>query len=217
MSEEFLQRTYQARDAYLRELGAVDDFVLAPLMNPAFMGGPAWPSLRQAWRVVRNGPRTIIVSDGLSDPFEDQPEPNAGFGLEFLGETADALPAQLGTSWLFDIVYGVSQQAAAHGGFREFIDELGLLSTEVGAPGELKALAGPKGSVGVLLGLRPSVGRAEWDLPGGLVKVVTVKLLQPPELAYIIENGEAGRERLRELFAADGSHHLSSPSRPSVI
>jgi hypothetical protein len=76
--EAFLQATCEARDRFVSSLGVVNPDVLAPLINPSFMGGPMWPDLRQAWRVVRRGSNTIVLSDGLSDPFSDEPEPNAG-------------------------------------------------------------------------------------------------------------------------------------------
>ena len=41
--------------------GAVDSDVLTHLVNPAFMGGPKWPALRQAYRVVRR-PDAILVA-----------------------------------------------------------------------------------------------------------------------------------------------------------
>jgi len=61
---------------------AVDELLLAPLVNPAFLGGPAWHSFRQSCRIVRNGWRTIIVSDGLSDLFEEGTGPSVGFGID---------------------------------------------------------------------------------------------------------------------------------------
>ena len=217
MSEEFLQRTFDARTAYLGRIGNVDDYLLAPLINPAFMGGPAWPSFRQSWRTVRNGAQTVIASDGLSDSFENQGELNTGFGIEIVGESADALPDHLQMSWLFAVVYEVSQQAAAHGGFRALIDEMGMFSMEIKAPNELESLANTAGNVGLLLGLRSPTLELEWELPAGLVKAVTVKVLQPAELAYVVENDEAGRNHLEELFAADRTYHLSSLHRSSVI
>lgn len=217
MSEEFLQQTFDARTTYLRQMGEVDDMLLAPLINPAFMGGPAWPSFRQSWRVVRNGKRTIVVSDGLSDPFEDQAEPSVGFGLEVLGETADPLPGELQASWLFSVVYAISQQVAGHGGLRELVDELGLLSMEIDAPSGLQSVANDNGMVGVLMGLRPPKMPIDWDLPAGLVKVLTVKVLHPDELDYVAEEYEVGRDRLKELFVADGSYHRSSLTRPPAV
>src|SRR5262245_46697018 len=125
MNEDLLLRTYEARESYLGRMGSVNPLVLAPLMNPTFLGGPRWPALRQAWRVVNDGRRTAIVSDGLSDPFDDRDEQNTGLGLEFVGETEDPLPDPIHQGWLFHIVYEVSQQAAEHGGFSELLDELG--------------------------------------------------------------------------------------------
>ena len=215
--EQLLEMTYEARDGYLKQMGSVDSMVLAPLVNPGLVGGPRWPSLREAWRTVRNGNRTLIVSDGLSDPFDDEPEANVGFGIEILGETADPLPEQLQTSWLFSVVYEVSQQAAAHGGFRALIDRLGILSMEINAPNELKHLAGPEGNIGLLLGLRDPALQIEWQIPAGRVKVVTAKVLCPEELVFVTTSYEEARKQLTELFAGDGSYHRSSISRRPVV
>jgi hypothetical protein len=118
--DAFMQRTYAARDGYAKSLGAVDADVLAPLVNPAFLGGPAWPDLRQAWRVIRrNGGGTIFLSDGLSDPFSDEDPATTGFGLEVLVHSTDPVPDPLNASWLFDLAYQVAQQFAHHGGIRE--------------------------------------------------------------------------------------------------
>lgn len=39
--EAFLQQTYDARERYAQALGAMNADFLAPLINPAFMGGPS--------------------------------------------------------------------------------------------------------------------------------------------------------------------------------
>jgi hypothetical protein len=215
--EALLQATYQARDKFVSGLGVVNPDVLAPLINPTFMGGPTWPDLRQAWRVVRRGANTIVISDGLSDPFSDEPEPSAGFGLEVLAETADPMPEQLQASWLFDLVYQVSQQCAGHGGVRELIDKLGLLSLELPMSEVLEPVATSNNRAGVLLGLAPPDTDTEFDLPGGSVRVVTAKLLWPSELDYAAANGKAGREELAKRFAADRTYHRSSMSRKAVV
>jgi hypothetical protein len=215
--EDLLARTCEARGRYLRQLGEVDPLVLAPLVNPAFRGGPRWPDLRQAFGVVRRDDRTIVVSDGLSDPFDEEPEPNVGFGIEVLLETADPIEGSIQNDWPFWVVYDVPQQAAAHGGFRELIDELGVLSMEIHARFGPDELATPQGGLGLLLGVHPPEFPAEWQLPAGTAKVVTVKVLHPSELSIAVEQGSAGRERLRDLFTADGSYHLSSSKRPPVL
>jgi hypothetical protein len=215
--EALLQATYEARDKFVGSLGVVNPHVLAPLINPSFMGGPTWPDLRQAWRVVRRGANTIVISDGLSDPFSDEPEPNAGFGVEVLAETADPMPEQLQVSWLFDLVYLVSQQCAGHGGVRDLIDELGLLSLELPMTEAFQAVATSNNRAGVLLGLAAPDVQTEFALPGGSVQVVTAKLLWPSELDHAAAKGQAGREELAKRFAADRTHHRSSMSRQAVI
>lgn len=215
--EAFLRKTYEARDRFVGGLGQVHPDVLAPLMNPTFMGGPRWPHLRQAWRVVRRAASTLIISDGLSDPFSDDPDPNPGFALEVLAETPDQLPEHIQGTWLFDLVYLVSQQCAAHGGVRDLIDELGVVSLELPASDEFKPLATPHDTVGVLLGLLPDDFPTEFDLPGGVIRVVTAKILWPTELSYVVTNGQAGRDDLVKRFTADGTHHRSSLLRKPVV
>jgi hypothetical protein len=215
--DAFLQATYAARDKFVNSLGVANPDFLAPLMNPSFMGGPMWPDLRQAWRVVRRGANTVVISDGLSDPFSDDPEPNTGFGLEILAETADSMPEDIQASWLFDLVYQVSQQCADHGGVRELIEDLGLLSLELPMSEVLEPVATANDTAGVLLGLAQPAMQTEFELPGGSVRLVTAKLLWPSELDYAASNGKAGRKELTKRFAADGTHHLSSMSRKAVI
>ncbi|VTT97360.1 Uncharacterized protein OS=Xanthomonas perforans 91-118 GN=XPE_2373 PE=4 SV=1 [Gemmataceae bacterium] len=215
--DDLLQRTYEARDGYLRQLGEVDPLVLTHIINPAFTGGPRWPDLRQAMRVVRNGNRTIVVSDGLADPFDDQPEPNVGFGIEVLLETSDPIEGSIQNDWPFWIAYDVAQQAARHGGFRELIDELGVLSMDLQCRFGPSELATAEGRIGVLLGVHGPDFPAEWSFPAGVVKIVTVKVLHPSELAVAANEGDAGRKRLCDLFTANGTFHVSSATRPSVV
>jgi hypothetical protein len=216
-SDEFLEKTYCARETFVTSLGAPDPDFLAPLINPAFMGGPMWPDLRQAWRVVRTASSTIVLSDGLSDPFSDDDPPNAGFGIEVLAESSDTMPPEIQGSWLFDLVYGVSQQCAHHGGVRELIEELGLVSLELPMSEALREVATDNDRAGVLLGVSsPGIPRT-YELPGGDVLLVTAKLLWPSELAHAATHGTKGRQELAAKFAADGTHHRSSMSREPVI
>ncbi|MBY0456129.1 MAG: hypothetical protein K2V38_02200 [Gemmataceae bacterium] len=212
--ENLLQRTYEARDGHFRQLGEVDPLVLSHLINPAFMGGPRWPDLRQAFRVIRNGTHTLVASDGLADPF-DGDEPNVGFGIEIVGATDDPIEGSVQNDWLFWLVYDVAQQAAAHGGFRELIDELGLLSMELPNRHGPSELATPNNRIGVLMGVTPPGFATEWAFPAGVVKPITVKALFPSELEAVVAEG--GRERLRDLFVADGTYHLSSVNRKPVL
>lgn len=86
-----------------------------------------------------------------------------GFGLEFFIETpADEIGSTLSEvkrSWQFQLLYTVSQLAAGHGGIRNIIDDMQLLSTEAegvntAIPEEhRKAHVNRDGRVGALLGL----------------------------------------------------------------
>ena len=71
--EDLLERSAAARKDTWQELGTVEPLVLNDSANPALLGGPKWPALRQAFRVVRprTGANVILASDGLSDPFDD--------------------------------------------------------------------------------------------------------------------------------------------------
>ena len=70
--EEMLEASARAREECWQQIGTLEPLVLSHLVNPALIGGPRWPAMRQAFRVVRrpNG-NVIIASDGLSDPFDD--------------------------------------------------------------------------------------------------------------------------------------------------
>jgi hypothetical protein len=215
--EALLQQTYVARDRYLCGLGVVEPDVLAPLVNPTFMGGPMWPDLRQAWRVIHRTGSTAVISDGLSDPFSDEADQNVGFGIEVLAESSDRLTSPLQDSWLFDVAYQVSQQCAAHGGVCDLIDRLGLISLELPLSDALEPVATSNGRAGVLLGVAAPDIPLYFHLPSGRVRVLTAKVLWPSELEYAIENGKVGREALAKYFASDGSHHRSSLQRKPVV
>ena len=211
------QATYDARDAFSKTLGKVRPDFLAPLINPSFMGGPRWPDLRQAWRVIQRKKGVAVLSDGLADPFDDSDAPNVGFGLEVIGETTDELPEPIQGSWLFDLVYGVSQQCAAHGGVADIVNDLGIVSLELPATESLKPLETEEGRVGVLLGVAADDLPRHFELPGGSVLLLTATLLMPTELQYVVDNGTSGREEIAELLAERGLFHRSSMTRPSVV
>ncbi len=86
LAEKHLTKSCELRNKFWSGVGKVDSDVVSHLINPAFMGGPQWPSQRQAFVTVRKGTSTIIASDGLSDPFADPDDDEAasynGHGLE---------------------------------------------------------------------------------------------------------------------------------------
>lgn len=220
---QMLATACAARDAFYATLGEVDADVLAPLVNPAFMGGPRWPSLRQAWRVIRRADSILIASDGLSDPFEDDDDVFVPRGhlLEVCIEAqlsafdGDAVQA----SWLFDVIYQVSQNVADHGSIDLLVQRHGSVSMALDVQDAPKGLEDENGQVGVLLAQGTATIPPSLATPYGAVMLLTATVLQPAEMAHIGEAADKAQSR-RDLAAALGASptgHWSVASRPAVI
>lgn len=214
-------RTCEARDAFWQAWGEVDPQVLAPLINPGLSGLPSWPRLRQAYRTVRRGSLTLLATDGLSDPFDDPGRSTEqGFGLECFAVTKDVLPSPVQSSWLFDMLFQVSLNAADHGGFRDVIERAGLVSMQLFDVRVPREWSNDDGSVGVLLNLQDTRGSGVAGtvvLPVESALVVSVKLLAPSEFEYCVQGGSAARAELGRLFHASGKPQQSSLQRKPVV
>ncbi|MEG1118446.1 MAG: hypothetical protein RSE46_25650, partial [Janthinobacterium sp.] len=166
-----------ARDAFYGTLGTVDADVLAPLVNPAFMGGPRWPSLRQAWRVIRRPDSIVIASDGLSDPFEDDDDVFVPRGhlLEVCIEAPlSAFDGQeVAQSWLFDVIYQVSQNVADHGSIDLLVQRHGSVSMVLDVQDAPEGLEDENEQVGVLLAQGTATIPPSFDTPYGEVMLLT--------------------------------------------
>ena len=220
---QMLAAACAARDAFYATLGTMDADVLAPLVNPAFMGGPRWPSLRQAWRVIRRPDSVIIASDGLSDPFEDDDDVFVPRGhlLEVCIEAPlaafDGDPVQ--ASWLFDVIYQISQNVADHGSIDLLLQRHGSVSMVLDVQDAPEGLEDENEQVGVLLAQGASTIPPLFATPYGEVMLLTATVLQPAELAYISEAADKAQSRrdLAAALAASPSGHLSVAKRPAVI
>ncbi|KAL4859146.1 hypothetical protein ACK3TF_000915 [Chlorella vulgaris] len=236
--EELVEQSSAARERVWRSLGSLEPFALGQSpSSSAAMAGPKWPAVRQNFRVIhRPSGNVMIVSDGLSDPFDDihEGENNVnGFGLEFFIETP---AAEIGTSltdikksWQFQLLYTVSQLAAGHGGISSIIDDMQLLSTEAEGVNEAipeerrKALVNRAGRVGALLGLTDTrAGAADYvperidGMPLTEVRFVNIKLITLAELKLITDRGAEGRRKLSELLEGE-ARLASSVLRESVL
>jgi hypothetical protein len=212
--QEHFDKSCELRNAFWTSVGALDEDVIAHFINPTLMGGPAWPSLRQAFATIRRPDVTIIASDGLSDPYEESTEDYNGLGLEVYVETYP-LEGYVQNTWQFQLVYQAAQLMAEQGNVISLLEELTYITTEfynVDAPFKTD-----RGTVGAILGL-PS-GKFDDTVALSLesVKMVNVKLLTLEELNYVIENGEEGRTKLAELLIKQGGATISTLDRPSVI
>ena len=220
---QMLATACAARDAFYATLGELDADVLAPLVNPAFMGGPRWPSLRQAWRVIRRADSILIASDGLSDPFEDDDDVFVPRGhlLEVCIEAPlsafDGGAVQ--ASWLFDVIYQVSQNVADHGSIDLLVQRHGSVSMALEVQDAPKGLEDENGQVGVLLAQGTATIPPFLATPYGAVMLLTATVLQPAEMAHIGEAADKAQSRrdLAAALAASPTGHLSVASRPAVI
>jgi hypothetical protein len=221
-SDEFgqlIDETATARLAYFRTLGEPDADVWMPFVNPAFQGGPAWPT-RPAWQRIRCGEQTIIASSGLTDPFPDAEGPNLGFAVETAVATSDALPSDLRPTWLLELAQAISDQAAADGRFHLRHAKFGVFLFGLrlrDASDEFSNWVDETGTMGFLVGLPIPNASITFALPAGTATLLTAKLLSPAEYAYVASRGLEGGQHLAERFSQDGTHHLSSLARASVV
>jgi hypothetical protein len=194
-------------------LGIVDADVLAPLLAPALLAGTRWPT-RPAWRTITRDDRTMLVSDALSDPWDD--EYGIGFGLELVIEATERVPVVIG-SWLLAAIHDASLTVAGHGGVRKLIDELGPVSIELDGRAFPTHLRNEHGRVGVLLGVPDESVPAWITLPEGRARFVAITLLTLAELRFVVEHKAQGRTELARRIAASPTGFRSHPDRTSVV
>jgi hypothetical protein len=207
---ELREQTDTARKAFWRTLGKLDEEAIVPIV----VGG-SWPARRQVWRIIHcPGGRTLLVTDGLSDFFVDRAEPSVGFGLELVLETDEPLD-EVEKSWPLLLLERVADEVAEHERVRERV-KTGLMSMEVSGQGMPEPLITREGRVGVLLGMESSSLPRDFTLLAGKVQLVTVKVLLPTELAYLLKHGKKGRDELLRRFDQEGHRHLSRVGRSPV-
>jgi hypothetical protein len=217
-----IEAGYRSLQAYWGEIGPSDPDVISYLLNPQFQGKPAWPNMRQAYRIVRPPGALIIASDGLSDPFVGSDiEDHNGFDMEVFIETSDIAGADFAAirgSWVFSLIENFAMNVAAWGGIAPQLRRQGLMSTEFPSDGILPAdwLSQDK-SAGFLINM-PAVGRRhEVAMPLAPVLIVCLTLLRPLELAHIASGGAGARREIAARLAAAGYGHRCSLARPNLV
>lgn len=218
-----LASTGAGRDACYALLGDVEPDVLAPLVNPALMGGPAWPAMRQAWNVIHRRGSTLLISNGLSDPFEpprgDPDADSLGFGVEVYAEMRGHSMQDLARSWFFDLIYQVSQNVAHHGQFHRLIERHGVLSMLLEVKGLPPQWVSPEGMAGMLIGLPTASVPASFDTAKGPVRLLAVTLLHPREVAFLESSADilGNRRTLAERLSALPGGHVNDLGRAPVV
>lgn len=208
-NQQILEESFAAREKMWQSVGTVHPDLLSFLINPSFMGAPAWPAMRQSFRRIQREETTIIASDGLSDPFDDETPPTInGLRLEVFIEAETQEGMERG--WPFQLVYQVAQLAAGRGDLVDLINEYGVISTELyDVTGLPPHYLNEAGGVGVLIGV-PAPGIPESvALPLSNIRLISATLLTPEELHSIVVEGPEAREALVQKFRKQGTHHIS--------
>lgn len=222
--EAHFERSVELRNEFWSKIGAVHPDVISHFINPAFMGGPAWPSLRQAFMKIDTPKGTIIATDGLSDPYSDfdtneNNQSYNGIGCEFYIECDEIIEniESLQTHWQFQLLYQMAQQAASNPNIGGILEEYTYLSTELYDTQAPDAFVNADGRVGALIGLPSPVVPSKLQLSLENIRVVNVKLLTLAELEYIVKNGEVGRMEVAEKLQKQPKPGKSFAARESVV
>lgn len=222
--EEHFDKSAEIRNEFWSKIGTVHPDVVTHIINPAFMGGPAWPSIRQAFLKIDTPTGTIIATDGLSDPysdFDENPDNQKynGIGCEFYIE-CDELIEQfeaLRSSWQFHVLYQAAQLAADNANISGVFDKYTYLSTELYDTNLPDEFINADGRAAVLMGLPSSIVSSRLELSLETVRMVNVKLLTLKELEHIVKNGTNGRNEVVEFIQKQDKPSKSFLERPSVI
>lgn len=229
------QASSECLDRHWRSVGSVEQDVLGHVISPSFLGGPDWPSTRQAYRIVRRGDSVIIATDGLSDPFDGAPELGNGFEMELFLETGDLAEGTRGEvgdvtplmrSWALDVMRTVAGTVADAGGITHQLEDYGVLSVELPGASEAPHLSDQiptrfvteDDCVGVLVGgPAPDFATRLEDMPLSPVTLVPVVLITAAELEHVRMGGRKAREALVQQLTAAGHGHRSRLDRPDLV
>lgn len=208
----------------------MDPHVIAQMLPSFFMGGPQWPSGRQAHLIARRGDELLVASDGLSDPIEwDDAPPSNGFGVEVYAMTGDhfddtgtmAIPS----TWLGMIVMGMSSTVAEHrlmvGRALEAEETITVAFDASGLPEAAhERFVDDQGMAVVMLGVTGTEIPDQVEGPLSPIRLVNVKLLTAAEGAFCVQHDSGSRAARKELvrrFREQGNPLHSSLDRPSTV
>ncbi len=212
---------HNAMQRYWESIGSVDSDVLTYVINPMFQGAPPWPNTRQAYRLVRTDDTLIITSDGLADPFPDDPtlETRFGFGMETFIEVRgmqDATIDEVRIHWAFNAIQAMAMNTAAARGFVPQLVQHGAVSIELPTDSGPAGWVKPNGVLGALVDVQmPSRQNIVEDTPIGPVRIVPITALYPAEIDLCASGGQA-RLALAADLASRASGHITDPERPPL-
>ncbi len=138
--------------------------------------------------------------------------------LEMMAETKSNIGENIPSSWLFKLVYYMSQQAACSGQLKYYLEQYGVTTMElIASEAGLEQFQNEQGMVGVMLGVEHPDLPKKVKFPGGNIILTTIKILTPEELKYVVEYRAEGRNTLHNLFKQTQTYHFCEPNRRSLI
>jgi hypothetical protein len=233
--EALCDRLYEAREQSLARLGEVQSGVLSRT-TPALVDGNMipWPTMmRGTQRLVRKAQSVLLVTDGLSNPWDpdihgdDLPDWTFGFELALevpLAEFSDPGVEAILSSWAPRVLWAATDWIVAERFDLMARVELHECTTHAILPvRELQHLVAENGFMGGLLGLPFATGvlgagvRHGPEILGRPTWLLPIKLLTADEYEWATGVHDSSRARvLAELFLERAEDHLSSAHRPSL-
>lgn len=210
-----IQAARDLRMKHFREFGEVEELVMAPLIGPIFTGGYNWPAGRPQFRVIHTPNSTLVISDGMSDPFENEKnDPDLaynGWTLEFYLEFPGRIEFDQFTGhYALAALTQITQTAIGHGGVEGALKEHGIMSVTMNNEALSKPYANKNGEYGILLNVpSPNVPAS---IPLNLEKevlLVSVTLITRSELSKVEKGGGASRTALAESRKASGKFNYN--------
>lgn len=201
-----------AIQAYWDAIGRSDADRISYLVNPMFLGAPAWPGVRQTYRVVRTPHTVILSSDGLADPDPQVTPPAPGMGCEVYLETRALVGADLATlqgSWQFKAIESLAQNVAYLGGLTQPLRDYSVLSMELPVPEAPPQVLSPSGMLGCLVGVTPQGRAAYATSPVGPIAMVPMTLVRPEDFAQVVAGGHQARVAYANHLISQGHGHVS--------
>jgi|GEM_PF-2029391 len=131
-------------------------------------------------------------------------------------ETDEPLGSSVQHSWQQRLLERVGDEVAEHEWIRERL-KVGMMSQEVSGKDMPAELVTEQGRVGVLLGIETGTLPRSFDMPAGAVRLVTLQVLLPVELGYLLKSGKQGLEELAQRFKAGAAGHMVRAQRQPVV
>jgi hypothetical protein len=226
------ERTREARERGLAKLGALSELVRTRSLVASFVRGePLWPAtMLPSLRSIHRGDRTLLVTNGLSDPFAREMHsvdhrPEIGCACELYAETTEPIARAPGGAdgtsaprhWLEWVLWCVGDWEAENRAAYDMTAQFGQITYQIPPCEELEGWCLSSGYVAVLIGVpSPDVPQVI-ALPSIEAALLSVKVLRPDELEHALALGNEGGPDLARRFAARGDHHLNWIDRPSVL